>query len=132
MAAAVCGLAVTAVFLLLPAGLVGLFVDPSVPAARIAAAGLPLFAAGFLPFIFNITAVGYFQSVERVRPAVVFALLRGLVLLVPAFLLLPRWLGAQGIWLAMPAAELLTAFSVVAFYAWGRRGRPRPVRALGA
>lgn len=132
VAAAVCGLAVTAVFLLLPAGLVGLFVDPSVPAARIAAAGLPLFAAGFLPFIFNITAVGYFQSVERVRPAVVFALLRGLVLLVPAFLLLPRWLGAQGIWIAMPAAELLTAFSVVAFYAWGRRGRPRPVRALGA
>lgn len=117
----VCGLVVTAAFVFLPAGFVGLFVDGGTRAAQIAAAGFPYFAAGFLPFIFNITAVGYFQSVERVAPATSFALLRGFVLLVPSFLLLPRWLGTEGIWLAMPVAELLTALLVVAFYQWRHR-----------
>ena len=41
--------------------------------------------------------IGYFQSVERVRPAMVFALLRGAVFLVPSFILLPKMLGDSGI-----------------------------------
>lgn len=123
--ALLCGFVVALVFVLLPEGLVGLFVSLENRAAQIAVTGLPLFAAGFLPFIFNITSVGYFQSVERVRPATSFALLRGFVLLVPSFLLLPRWLGDRGIWLAMPAAEMLTALCVVAFYRWQHR---RPAR----
>ena len=130
--AAICGLTVTGAFSLLPQSLVGLFVPLDCAAAGIAVDGMPLFATGFVCFIFNLTAVGYFQSVERMLPATVFALMRGVVLLVPSFVVMPLVCGTRGIWLAMPAAELLTAFSVVAFYAWGRRGRPRPVRALGA
>lgn len=116
LTAAVCGSVVTAVFTLFPGSLTGLFVRPDSPAARLAVEGFPCFAMGFLCFIFNLTAVGYFQSVERVRPATLFALLRGLIFLVPAFLLLPRWLGTPGIWLAMPAAEGLTFLAVAAFY----------------
>lgn len=35
-------------------------------------------------------------------------LLRGLVLLIPAFMLMPKFIGTQGMWLAVPTAELLT------------------------
>lgn len=120
-AALLCGLVVTAAFLLFPGWLVGLFLDTRETAARLAIQGFPLFACGFIPFIFNITAVGYFQSVERVRPATTFALFRGVILLVPAFLLVPRLFGTPGIWLSMPVAETLTALSVVVFYLLGRR-----------
>lgn len=118
--AAICGLTVTGAFSLLPQSLVGLFVPLDCAAAGIAVEGMPLFATGFVCFIFNLTAVGYFQSVERMLPATVFALMRGVVLLVPSFVVMPLMFGTRGIWLAMPVAEGLTAVAVIAFYFYGR------------
>lgn len=123
--AAVCGLTVTAAFVLLPDWLVGLFVGHDNEAAKIAIDGFPYFAAGFVFFIFNVTAVGYFQSVERVMPATAFALMRGFILLIPSFMLMPSLLGNHGIWLAMPVAESLTALIIVIFYLINRnKNRP--------
>ena len=118
--AAICGLTVTGAFSLLPQSLVGLFVPLDCAAAGIAVDGMPLFATGFVCFIFNLTAVGYFQRVERMLPATVFALMRGVVLLVPSFVVMPLVFGTRGIWLAMPVAEGLTAVAVIAFYFYGR------------
>ena len=118
--AAICGLTVTGAFSLLPQNLVGLFVPLDCAAAGIAVEGMPLFATGFVCFIFNLTAVGYFQSVERMLPATVFALMRGVVLLVPSFVVMPLMFGTRGIWLAMPVAEGLTAVAVIAFYLHGK------------
>lgn len=123
LTAIVCGLAVTALFALFPEFLVGLFIGPDTPAARIAIAGFPLFAAGFLFFIINLTVIGYFQSVERVFPATLFALLRGLLFLVPSFILLPRLLGTSGIWLSMPLSETATTLSILFFYLLKKRNR---------
>ena len=69
-------------------------------------------------FIVNLMCIGYFQSVERVRPAMVFALLRGAVFLVPSFILLPKMLGESGIWLAL--SELLTTACIAAYAALRR------------
>ncbi|WP_299220790.1 MATE family efflux transporter [uncultured Alistipes sp.] len=118
-----CGAVVAAAFLLCPRQLVGLFLPADNAAAQLAIAGFPLFAAGFVPFVVNLAAVGYYQSLERVRPATVFALLRGCLLLVPSFVLLPRWLSTSGIWLAMPLSETATLLLIVAFYALRRRAR---------
>ena len=111
--AVVCGAAVTAVFIGSPRLLVGLFLDPATHAARIAIEGLPWFALGFICFIVNLTAIGYYQSLERVGIASGFALLRGFVFLVPSFLFMPRLCGTEGIWLAMPLSELLTALVIL-------------------
>lgn len=110
-----CGVLATAVFTLFPARAVGLFLDPSEPAARLAAEGFPYFAAGFACFILNLTGIGYFQSVERLAPATVFALLRGFVFLLPAFHFMPLLAGTEGIWLAMPVSETAT-FLTMAVY----------------
>ena len=85
------------------------------PAAPIAIDGFPYFAVGILFFTFNVCIVGYFQSLELMRPALTLMFLRGFALLVPAFLLLPELLGIAGIWLAMPLSEALT-FLVSIFY----------------
>ena len=100
---------------------VALFLDPATHAARIAIEGLPWFALGFICFIVNLTAIGYYQSLERVGIASGFALLRGFVFLVPSFLFMPRLGGTEGIWLAMPLSELLTALVILGVSLWRRQ-----------
>lgn len=118
--ALVCGAAVTVMFVLLPELLVGLFIRLDTPAADIAVEGFPYFASGFIFFLINLTCIGYFQSVERIKPATAFALLRGVVFLIPCFIVLPAALGSIGIWLALSLSELLTAM-VVAVYILRRK-----------
>ena len=109
-------------FTLFPQQLVHLFIAESDPAAQIAIKGLPYFAAGFLFFILNLVAIGFLQSIKKMAPATIFALLRGVVFLFPAFLLLPEFIGVKGMWLALPLSELLT-FVVVVGYMFFKRSR---------
>lgn len=121
LTALACGCLVAACFIAVPRLLVALFVDPADPAAQIAIDGFPLFAPGCIFFVVNLAAIGYFQSLERLAPATLFALLRGLVLLVPCFVFLPQLLGVSGIWFAMPLSECLTFLSIVGYVAMRRR-----------
>ncbi len=109
-------------FTLFPEQLVHLFIAASDPAAQIAIEGFPYFATGFLFFILNLVAIGYLQSIEKVAASTIFALLRGVVFLFPAFLLLPEVMDVKGMWLALPLSELLT-FIVVVGYMFFKRSR---------
>lgn len=116
LASVVTGVAVTLLFIFIPDKLVALFVDPTGEAGRIAIDGFPYFAAGIVFFILNVAIIGYWQSIERIKKAVLFVFLRGFALLVPCFIILPKLLGTEGIWLAMPLAELMTFILMLAFY----------------
>ena len=109
-------------FTLFPQYLVHLFIADNDPAAQIAIDGFPYFATGFLFFILNLVAIGFLQSIKKVAASTIFALLRGVVFLFPAFLLLPEVLGVKGMWLAVPLSELLT-FIVVLGYMFFKRSR---------
>lgn len=102
-----------------------MFVDTHYPAYRIAVEGLPLFAAGFVCFGVNIVSIGYFQSVERDRPAMAVTLLRGFILVLLCFWLMPAVMGVPGIWLAVPAAETLTLLFVLTIYCRGRKRKEK-------
>lgn len=119
--AGVCGLLVTVAFVAFPGQMVALFLGGSSHTVDIAVKGFPLFAAAFVFFIFNLTAIGYFQAVEKVWAAIVFALLRGLVFMVPSFLLLPEIAGTEGIWLALGLSEALTSVCILGYYLHERR-----------
>lgn len=95
---------------------ISLFLRADSPAYAIASGGLPYFAAGYLFFGLNITAIGYYQSIEKGRLAARLTILRGIILLTACFLLLPPLLGVRGIWLALPAAELITLFIILLLY----------------
>lgn len=112
----VCGLVITAAFTLFPKVLVGLFISPENPAARLAIDGFPYFSAAFIFFILNLTVIGYYQSIERVKPATILALLRGFIFLIPSFILLPKVMGTHGIWLALCFSELLTTLTIAITY----------------
>lgn len=96
--------------------IVGMFLDSSYPAYNIAVKGLPLFASGFVFFGINIVSIGYFQSLERDCPAMIVTLLRGFVLVLLCFWILPIIWGSWGIWLAVPMSELLTFLFVLVIY----------------
>ena len=107
------GVVLALLFSLLPEPLVALFVDTESVAAHIAIDGFPYFATGIIFFILNVAIIGYYQSIERIGRAILLVSLRGLIFLLPCFVLLPRLYGEVGIWLAMPIAELLTLVAIV-------------------
>lgn len=118
--AVVCGAVFFALTALFSRQIVALFIDSSYPTYDIAVAGLPLFASGFVFFAVNIVSIGYFQSVERARPAMLITVLRGFVFMVICLFGLPLLLDVPGIWLAVPLAETLT-FMVVTMIYWRKR-----------
>ena len=120
-AALVSGMISTAAFTMFPELLVGMFLSLDNIAAQIAVNGFPYYGTGFLFFVFNLSVIGYYQSVEQVRHATFFALMRGFVFLIPCFLLLPAAMGTKGIWLALPLSELLTAAAITLGFVLFRR-----------
>lgn len=118
------GVFLTLVFLFLPEILVHFFVGETDPAAPIAINGFPYFAVGILFFMFNVCIVGYFQSLELMKPALTLMFLRGFVLLIPAFILLPKLIGISGIWLAMPLSETLTFIVGIILFSKIKRTNP--------
>ncbi|MBQ6068412.1 MAG: MATE family efflux transporter [Bacteroidales bacterium] len=116
------GLAVSALFYFFAPSVVSCFLSTSAPAYDLAAKGLPYYASGFVFMAINICVVGYLQSVERSGLAIIYTLMRGVVLLVAAFMVLPQVMGVPGLWLSVPAAEALTTVGVLIFVIKNRRG----------
>lgn len=111
--AAVCGALTTLAGTTGSGAIVSVFLDSSSQAAEIATRGLPWFSLAFVFFALNLVWIGYCQSLERFKAASFYMLLRGLIFVVPAFIFLPRVLGFEGLWLAVPLSEALT-FAVIA------------------
>lgn len=107
------GAVVALLFVFIPNKLVALFVDTASEAGKIAIEGFPYFAVGVIFFILNVAIIGYYQSIEQIKRATIFVILRGFILLIPCFIFLPKLLGTEGIWLAMPVAELITLFIIL-------------------
>lgn len=124
VAGIICGALASASLALFAGNIVSLFLPEDYPAHAIAAQGIPVYASCALFFALNIAFIGYYQSIERPVRATVYTLARGIVLLVPAFLVLPMLLGDTGAWLAIPVAEALTLAVIAAdFTLTGRRKR---------
>lgn len=119
IAACICGLAVSVLMWIGAPVLSGIFLDPAEAAYSLAVEGLPLLGVCALFFALNITFIGYYQSREQSVRSIIYMLLRGVVFMVPGFMLLPRLLGACGLWLAIPMAELLTLVVIASLYAVG-------------
>ncbi len=82
------------------------------------AAGLKIFMA-MLPLIgFQVMGAGFFQAIGKPMHSLLLSMSRQLLILIPALLILPRFIGLQGVWLAGPIADfgatLVTAALVVA------------------
>lgn len=100
---------------------VSLFIASSTEAYEIALNGVKWFGLGFVFFGINILYVGYLQSVGNEKMANWFVVLRGGLLTILTFVLMPMWLGDIGIWLAVPVAELIAFMFVVVYETKSRK-----------
>lgn len=116
VAAMICGICVTAIVALGAKPIVRMFLAPDSGAYHLACAGLPQFALCGLFFALNIAFIGYYQSLEKAVAATVYTMLRGMIFVVPMFLCLPHLLGVSGMWLAIPASEMLTFIIIAMVY----------------
>ena len=88
---------------------------------QIAVEGLRLYFTATLFVGFNTILSTYFTSVERVLPAHITSLLRGLVLIIPMAFLLAAAAGMTGVWLAFPATECIAAALGAILYLRGKK-----------
>ncbi|MBM7562467.1 MATE family efflux transporter [Fusibacter tunisiensis] len=63
-----------------------------------------------LPIIgFQIVSSNYFQAVGKAQKSMFMALLRQVLLLIPLFLILPKFFGLMGVWYAGPTADFIAS-----------------------
>ncbi|MGM9843163.1 MAG: MATE family efflux transporter [Muribaculaceae bacterium] len=111
--AALSGVLAAVVGMLFSVPVVSLFLPAGNSANEIATSGIPMFSFAFALFPINLVCIGYYQSIERFRKAMLFMLLRGVVFLVPCFCLLPYFSGIAGLWLAVPVSEAVTLIVIL-------------------
>ncbi len=76
--------------------------------------GLRLCTAMFFLVGSQIVIAGYFQSMGRASIAIFLALSRQLLFLLPGLLILPRFMGLDGVWVSLPVADLVASGITIA------------------
>jgi len=65
---------------------------------------------------FQVVTSSFFQSVGRAKIAALLSFSRQIIFLIPTLLVLPRFLGLTGVWVALPVADFTA--TLLAFIAW--------------
>ncbi len=107
--------------LLLAPAISALFMRRGTEAYAFMLRGFYLCAPFFLCAGVNIYASAYFTALGNGLVSALISFSRTFLFLVPGILLLPYALGADGIWCAIPAAEVVSLVVSISFLLWGRR-----------
>ena len=78
--------------------------------------GMFIFAAAFLLMGFNLFASGFFTALNDGKTSAVLSLFRTLVFLIIPLIILPKLCGVDGVWVSMPAAEVLSILLSVFYF----------------
>lgn len=91
---------------------VGIFLNEGSPTIAMASNGLKIYIA-MLPLLsVNLMGIAYFQSTAQGRISMVLGMLRQFIILMPLLMVLPGFLGLNGIWLAVPISDGLSILVV--------------------
>ena len=77
--------------------------------ADMVATGFRIYAITFLAMGYDVTGSMYFTSCGDAKSSAIISSLRGIVLLLAFILIFPAIFGMNGVWMASPCAEILTA-----------------------
>lgn len=102
----VTGFAVTRLF---PENIIKLFGKGDIELINMATDGITIFLF-MLPIIgFQIVSSNYFQAVGKPKHAMLLSLSRQVLFLIPSILILPKFFGLKGVWLAAPVSDSLSS-----------------------
>lgn len=100
--------------------IIGVFSRRGTEVFAIAESGFSIFAVSFLFAGFNIFVSALFTALSNGLISAAISFLRSFVILIGCLLLLPMVLGINGVWLAVPIAEILT-LAISAFFLMTKR-----------
>jgi Na+-driven multidrug efflux pump len=63
-------------------------------------------------------ASSFFQSIGKAKVSIYLSLTRQVVFLIPALLILPHFLGLNGVWLGGPVADLTSSLLTLFVLKW--------------
>ena len=104
------GAVFTAVVMVFPKVFAGMFTSDE-QLLTLAAEKLPMFIAGLLVFGIQMTCQTTFMGLGKAKISLFIALWRKVILLIPLALILPRFMGANGVYLAEPIADITSALT---------------------
>ncbi len=112
---------VTAGFLvtrLIPEQLIRLFNQDDLELLAVATRAMYIFMF-MMPVVgFQVIASGTFQALGKPRKAMFLSLSRQVILLIPLILILPNFLGLDGVWMSIPIADVGSCILAAAFLIW--------------
>ena len=101
--------------------LIGIFAPPDSRVFALADQGFHIFAFSFLFCGYGIFASSLFTALSNGKISAIVAFLRTFALIAIFLLVLPKFFGLNGVWLAAPLAEALAALAAAVFV-WRWRG----------
>ena len=114
----------TAIFyvaaLLFPSALAGAFTSDAELAA-LSASKLPIFLGGMVIFAFQMAAQVSLLGTGQAKASLFLACLRKIILLTPLAIILPRFMGVDGIYWAEPVSDTLSALTSLALFVYVSR-----------
>ena len=101
---------------IIPNVLVGMF-NKDAQLMDITIKGLKKYSLGLPLIALSIVGTNYIQSTGKAKVAMVLSLLRQVILLIPMIIILPKFLGIDGVWFAQPVSDIIAAIitSVILF-----------------
>ena len=109
-------IAMMASSLLLSNTLVGIFIAGGTAVFDMAVRGFRMFSIAFLFTGFNVYSSAMFTALNNGKISAILSFFRTLVFIIFAALTLPIILGIDGVWLAIPAAEVLSILMTVYYF----------------
>ena len=102
--------------MLIPGLVISIFNHDNMELRESGVMGLRIYCA-VLPVIgFQIIASSYFQAIGKAKLATFLSLLRQIIVLLPLILLLPKFWGVEGVWIANPISDLVAAVITFIFF----------------
>jgi len=104
--------------MILPGSIISVFNSDNMELRAAGIMGLRIYCA-VLPVIgFQIIASSYFQAIGMAKIATLLSMLRQLIVLLPLVLILPKFWGIEGVWIANPVSDVVAA--VISFIIFRR------------
>lgn len=95
--------------------IVAIFGDFSPEVVSLAATGIRIFFIAYLFMGINFVMMSYFQSISQIRMATWITASREIIFMIIFILILPQFLGVNGVWLSIPLAELIVMVTVLIY-----------------
>ena len=106
--------------LLFPKTIAALFTSDAELCA-VAAGMMPIYLAGMVVFAFQISAQTSLLGTGQAKISLFIACLRKIILLTPLAIILPRFIGVEGIYWAEPVSDTISALTSVLLFAYVSR-----------